>query len=283
MATNDTNNGGAPVKKIKLRLDNAVPSNRFPPDTLIPKTDGTNGEVTVLYEDNRIIVAVKPQNVPTQADDSGDRDFLTMLKDYIKVKYNKPGNVYLGMVQRLDRPTGGVMVFARNSKAAADLCKQIKENDEFEKMYLAVVNGVPTRTGSIKHYLIKDEKTNTVSVVPSSLEGAKFAESDIKILESSGGLSLVSVNLITGRAHQARVQLKALGTPILGDVKYAGSKLVKSPHLALWAYRLTLIHPDTKQRMQFLAMPPDEFPWNRFDTERLIEVVKPHNGGHYTK
>ncbi|MCH5155336.1 MAG: RluA family pseudouridine synthase [Clostridiales bacterium] len=230
----------------------------------------------MLHEDNHLLVVLKPQNVPTQGDSSGDTDLLSMLKEYLVKKYNKQGNAYLGMVHRLDRPTGGVMVFAKTSKAAARLCDQIRDTDgEFEKTYLAVVSGKPIREGKVEHYLAKDEKTNTVTVVPSSLEGAKKAEAEIKVLDGREGMSLVSVKLITGRSHQARVQLKALGSPIAGDVKYAGDKLIKCSHLALWAYKLEFNHPVTGEKLRFFALPPNEFPWTVFDTEALVDIVRP--------
>ena len=129
--------------------------------------------LTVLYEDNQIIVVVKPQNVPVQADSSGDDDLLSAVKRYIKEKYSKPGEAYIGLVHRLDRPTGGVMVFARTSKAAARLQEQMK-NGLFEKKYLAVTVGTPRdRQGRLSQYLVKDEKNNMVRVVPTALEGAK--------------------------------------------------------------------------------------------------------------
>lgn len=256
--------------KIKLRLD-VKDVVRKPKK----ESDGDEG-ITVLYEDNHLLVVLKPQNIPTQADNSGDPDMLSMLKEYLVKKYNKPGEAYLGLVHRLDRPTGGVMVFAKTSKAAARLCEQIKDPDsEFEKTYLAVVSGRPSRTGRVEHYLVKDEKSNTVSIAPSSLEGAKKAESVIKIEDERGGMSLVSVKLLTGRSHQARVQLKALGSPIAGDVRYAGDKLVKSPHLALWAYKLVFTHPVGGDKLKFIALPPDEFPWNAFDTEVFADTVRP--------
>lgn len=157
------------AKKVKLRLD---------VKDVVRKRDGAdNGEdggITVLYEDNHLLVVLKPQNVPTQADSSGDEDLLARLKDYLVKKYNKQGNAYLGLVHRLDRPTGGVMVFAKTSKAAARLCEQIRSDDgEFEKTYAAVVVGRPNRTGRVEHYLVKDAQANTVTVAPSSLEGAK--------------------------------------------------------------------------------------------------------------
>ena len=269
---------GALATKVKLRLDvKDVVRKRTEPE----KSDDIDG-ISVLYEDNHLLVVLKPQNVPSQGDSSGDEDMLTRLKKYLVEKYNKPGEAYLGLVHRLDRPTGGVMVFAKTSKAASRLCEQIRDLDsEFEKTYLAVVAGRPSRTGKIVHYLVKDEKANIVTVAPSSLDGAKKAEADIKILDENDGLSLVSVNLVTGRSHQARAQLKALSSPIVGDVKYAGDKLVKSPHLALWAYKLVLTHPVTGEKLKFLAMPPDEFPWNRFDVESLVDVVRPQDSGHY--
>lgn len=279
MEDDKTKNGGKPATKVKLRLDvKDVVRKRKDDEAQAAPPDG----VTVLYEDNHLLVVLKPQNVPTQGDSSGDTDLLTMLKKYLVEKYNKQGNAYLGLVHRLDRPTGGVMVFAKTSKAASRLCEQIRDTDgEFEKTYLAVVNGRPSREGKIEHYLAKDEKTNMVTVVPSSLEGAKKAESEIKVLDEREELSLVSVNLITGRSHQARVQLKALSCPIVGDVKYGGDKLVKSPHLALWAYKLTFAHPVTGEKLRFLALPPDEFPWTAFDTEGLIDVIRPQSGSHY--
>ena len=280
MENDSTKNGGKPATKVKLRLDVKDVVRKRNNDEE-PKNDG---DITVLYEDNHLLVVLKPQNVPTQGDSSGDADLLNMLKKYLVEKYNKKGDAYLGLVHRLDRPTGGVMVFAKTSKAAARISAQIRDTDgEFEKTYLAVVSGKPTQTGKIEHFLAKDEKLNMVTVVPSSLEGAKKAESVIKVLDERDGLSLVSVNLITGRSHQARVQLKALGSPIAGDVKYAGNKLVKSPHLALWAYKLVFTHPVTGEKLRFLALPPAEFPWTVFDAEALIDIARPQDNGHYNK
>ncbi|MDE7463508.1 MAG: RluA family pseudouridine synthase [Clostridiales bacterium] len=268
-----------PATKVKLRLDAAVDTKSKKPTADEPITVSDDG-VTVLYEDNHILVAVKPQNVPSQADSSGDPDFLSMLKDYLVKKYNKPGNAYLGLLHRLDRPTGGVMVFAKTSKAAGRLSEQIRSGD-FEKTYAAVVSGRPNRTGKIEHYLVKDEKTNTVTLAPASLTGAKRAESDIKILEEKDGLSLVSVRLLTGRTHQARVQLKALSSPIAGDRRYGGDKYVPAPHLALWAYKLAFTHPVTGEALKFISLPPDEFPWSEFDTDALVDLVRPTEKRHY--
>ncbi len=174
----------------------------------------------ILYEDNHVIVVLKPQNVPSQADESGDKDMLTMVKEYIKEKYNKPGNVYVGLVHRLDRPTGGVMVFAKTSKAAARLTEQFK-NKEAEKTYFAVVCGtLKAKQTKLVNYLLKDEKNNIVKVVPMATTGAKRAELDYTVLEEKDGFSLLKVKLETGRGHQIRVQLSTIGNPIYGDQKY---------------------------------------------------------------
>ncbi|MCH5351382.1 MAG: RluA family pseudouridine synthase [Clostridiales bacterium] len=233
----------------------------------------------MLHEDNHIIVVVKPQDVPTQEDISRDSDLLSMIKSYLVKKYNKPGNAYVGLLHRLDRPTGGVMVFAKTSKAAGRLSEQIRDG-EVDKTYCAVTVGRPNRTGRVEHYLEKNEKTNTVLIAPSTLEGVKRAVSDIAVLDEKDGLSFVKVDLITGRSHQARVQLNALGAPIVGDGKYAADKLVKSPHLALWAYRLSFSHPVTGDIMTFLAQPPDEFPWNLFDIDSLVNSPRPTDRGY---
>ncbi|MEG1520809.1 MAG: RNA pseudouridine synthase, partial [Clostridia bacterium] len=177
-------------------------------------------ELQVLFEDNHIIVVVKPQNIPSQADISGDEDMLTIIRNYLKKKYGKPGNVFVGLVHRLDRPTGGVMVFAKTSKAASRLSEAIREG-EFEKTYLAVVDGKPKEDeGTYVHYLKKNTMTNMVYVVPSATDGAKRAELNYQVLEAKGKFNLVRVQLITGRGHQIRVQMSTEGTPICGDSRY---------------------------------------------------------------
>ena len=232
-------------------------------------------DLIVLYEDNHIIVVVKPQNIPTQADSSLDTDLFTMVKDYIKVKYEKPGEAYIGLVHRLDRPTGGVMVFARTSKAASRLCEQIQAG-EFEKKYLAVTVGHPRdRRGRLENYLIKDEANNTVKIAPAMIEGAKKAILDYNVLEVNDKISLIDIRLITGRSHQARVQMMGQGCPIFGDAKYGGDTLAKTHKLALWSYSLRFEHPVTKQVMVFKVFPPETSPWKFFAVDKYINVVKP--------
>lgn len=228
-------------------------------------------ELNVVYEDNHIIVVVKPQNVPTQEDESKDKDLLTMVKEYIKVKENKPGNVYVGLVHRLDRPTGGIMVFAKTSKSASRLTQEMHTGD-FKKRYLAVVVGKPReKRAKLVNYLLKNARTNTVQVVPELTTNAKRAELDYVVLDDNGKVSLVEVNLATGRSHQIRVQLKNIGCPIYGDVKYGGDKLAKGHNLALWAYELKFVHPTTKENMTFKCYPPEDItPWNVFN----LDIVK---------
>ncbi len=211
-------------------------------------------ELQILYEDNHIIVVIKPYNVAVQEDESKDEDMLTKIKNYIKVRDNKPGNVFLGLVHRLDRPTGGVMVFAKTSKAAARLTSQLK-NKVMHKNYLTVVNGKPQLAfNKLTTYLKKDEKTNTVSIVPKLEKDSKEAVLEYNVLSTKDNLSLIEVNLITGRSHQIRVQMSAqLNTPIYADFKYGDKK--HKANLALWAYKLTFAHPITKQNMVFKAEP----------------------------
>lgn len=206
--------------------------------------------INVLYEDNHLLVVVKPAGIPSQSDISGDTDMLTLLKDYIKVKYNKPGNVYLGLVHRLDRPVSGVMVFARTSKAAARLTEQIKKGT-FKKLYHLVCEGKPSG-GRLEHYLRKDFKTNIVKSVPQGTNGGKFAMLDYKVLETQNNKSLCEVDLITGRSHQIRVQFASIGHPLVNDMKY--NKNAKPGHwISLYSHSITLMHPTKKEQMTFTA------------------------------
>ena len=232
-------------------------------------------DLIILHEDNHIIVVLKPQNIPSCEDESKDIDMLTMIKEYIRVKYNKTGNVYLGLVHRLDRPTGGVMVFAKSSKAASRLSEQLKSGD-FEKRYFAVLMGVPKEEkATLTHYMKKNAINNMVYVCPPTVQGAKFAELEYSVLQKANDLSLVDVRLHTGRSHQIRVQMSAIGTPLYGDMRYGGEK-AKKGHLALWAYYLSFTHPVSKERMVFRVQPPkDNTPWNLFDTERSVTIIKP--------
>ena len=176
-------------------------------------------ELNILYEDNHIIVVLKPQMTACCPDESKDDNLLDQVKRYIKVKYEKPGNVYVGLVHRLDRPTGGVMVYAKTSKAAARLTEGLQSGD-FEKKYLAVLCGAPdTERGTLCHYLRKNTVNNMVYICTQSEEGAKYAELDYKVVETKSKYSLVEVRLHTGRTHQIRVQMAGIAHPIFGDMR----------------------------------------------------------------
>lgn len=218
-------------------------------------------KLKILYEDNHIIVVEKKPNIPSQSDKTGDIDMLTLVKNYIKEKYNKPGNVYIGLVHRLDRPVGGIMIFARTSKSASRLSNQVREKI-FKKKYLAVVDGkFEKNQGTLEDYLYKDERHNMSKVVKKEKKNAKLAKLDYKVLKYNPvkDLSLVEVNLHTGRHHQIRVQLSNFGHSIFGDQKYGTRG--KGKQIALWAYELTIIHPVTKEEMTFKDYPEPIGTW----------------------
>ena len=215
----------------------------------------------VIYEDNHIIVVEKIPNIPSQSDKTGDIDMLTLAKQYLKEKYQKPGNVYLGLIHRLDRPVGGVMIFAKTSKAASRLSNQVREK-VFQKVYLAVVDGKPEKdSGTLEDYLHKDERNNISKVVSKDKKNAKYAKLEYEVLyyHKLKNLSLVKVHLYTGRHHQIRVQLANSGHSIFGDNKYGTRG--KGKQIALWAYQLTIEHPITKEKLQFVDLPEKIGTW----------------------
>lgn len=221
-------------------------------------------EIPILFEDNHLLVVEKPVNIPVQEDDSRDRDMLAILKEDIKIRYQKPGNVYLGLVHRLDRPVGGVMVFAKTSKAASRLSDVLRRR-EMDRTYLAVVRGIPEKKkGLLEHYLYKDTKKNKVHTVPANHAQAKKAVLEYEVISSSEQLSLLSVRLHTGRSHQIRVQLSASGWPLYGDQKYGQHVNQPGQQIALWAHALAFPHPTTKELVEIHSQPPNEYPWNLF-------------------
>jgi len=218
-------------------------------------------QLKVIYEDNHIIVVEKPVNIPSQGDKTGDIDLLTIVKQYIKEKYKKPGNVYLGLVHRLDRPVGGVMVFARTSKAAARLSNQVREK-QFEKTYLTIVNGkMEKEKEALQDYLLKDERNNKSKVVPEGTKNSKLALLDYEVLkyDQELNLSVLKIHLHTGRHHQIRVQLSSRNHSIYGDQKYGGRGHGKQ--ITLWAYELKLFHPITNEEMVFHSIPEKIGSW----------------------
>ena len=219
-------------------------------------------KLNILYEDNHIIVVEKPFNVLSQSDNTGDMDMLTWIKSYIKEKYNKPGNVYLGLVHRLDRPVGGVMVFAKTSKAAGRLSDSIRKN-EFDKTYLAVVHGIiKEKEGTFKDYLMKLDNGNTI--VTDSKKG-KLSILHYKVLQvnKEKNESLVEIKLETGRHHQIRVQFASRGYPLCGDQRYGK---MDNTQIALFAYKLEFLHPVKKEKMSFSLCKPNLHYWNDFNS-----------------
>lgn len=219
--------------------------------------------IPILYEDNHLLVVEKPMNVPVQQDRSRDQDLLNILKKDLKIRYQKPGNVYLGLVHRLDRPVGGVMVFAKTSKAASRLSDVIRRN-QFKRTYLAVVRGIPLQnSGRLENYLFKDRKKNKVYAVSKKHRQGKKAILSYEVMHSDHHhqLSMLSVRLHTGRSHQIRVQLAEFGYPLFGDQKYGSTVNKPGEQIALWAHTLEFPHTTSKEMNRYQSNPPNYFPW----------------------
>ena len=216
--------------------------------------------MNIIYEDNHIIVVEKPVNVPSQSDKTEDVDMLTIIKKYLIEKYNKPGDAYVGLIHRLDRPVGGVMVFAKTSKAASRLSEQVR-NKEFVKKYLTIVDGKVEGKGVLEDYLLKTEKTNTSRVVSANTKNAKYANLEYEAVyyNPETNLTLLKIKLNTGRHHQIRVQLANMGHSICGDQKYGTRG--RGKQINLWAYQITIKHPITKKEMKFTCLPKKEGSW----------------------
>jgi 23S rRNA pseudouridine1911/1915/1917 synthase len=210
----------------------------------------------VIYEDNQVIVVEKEPNIPSQQDKTGDIDMLTLVKNYIKEKYNKPGEVYIGLVHRLDRPVGGVMVFARTSKSASRLSEQVR-NKTLQKTYIAVVDGrIEEKSGVLEDYLYKDERNNMSKVVNKDKKNAKLAKLEYEVIDydAKRDLTTVKIKLHTGRHHQIRVQFANFGHSLFGDQKYGTRG--RGKQIRLWAYELQFEHPVKKEMMCFRSIPP---------------------------
>lgn len=214
--------------------------------------------INIIYEDNHLLVVEKPANMPVQKDNTRDRDLLNELKKYLKTKYQKPGDAYLGLVHRLDRPVGGIMIFAKTSKAAKRLNEQIK-NHEVNKVYYAVVCGSLKKGGTLIDYLQKDEKNNMSYVSKTG----KYSELEYEVIATKENKTLVKVHLITGRSHQIRVQFSSRGYPLYGDHKY-NEKAKEKEQIALFAESIEFFHPTTKETMHFSLSLPNTYPWTIF-------------------
>ena len=218
----------------------------------------------VIYEDNHLIIVNKAPGEIVQGDKTGDKPLSEILKEYVKTKYNKPGEVFLGVVHRLDRPVSGVVVFARTSKALERMNSLISSR-EVQKTYWAIVKGSPTEPhGHLIDWLWKNETQNKSYVVPETHKGALRAELEYKLLAKGKDYSLLEVNLMTGRHHQIRVQLSAIGLIIKGDLKYGSARSNPDGSIHLHARKVEFLHPVKQTPMIVEAMPPKERMWMIF-------------------
>ena len=229
---------------------------------------------TILYEDNHVIVAIKPPNLLTQSDATGDESLLDQVKAYVKETCNKPGEAYIGLVHRMDRPVGGLLCFARTSKAASRLSEQVRVH-ELNRQYVCIVEGDAPDQFTYVDYLVKDEEHNRVAVLPSYLKmQGKEAILHGRTIARRDGLSLVAIQLETGRAHQIRVQMQSHGYPLWGDNRYGHGK--RGQQIALWGFRLSFEHPVSREHMLFIAPTPETKPWLLFERElRGLETIWP--------
>lgn len=219
---------------------------------------------TILYEDNHLIVVIKKPGDISQSDKTGDVSLGEKISGYLKERYNKPGNVYLGLVHRLDRPVSGVMVFAKTSKAAARLQQSIKQKT-FKKIYWAVVKNAPPQTsGTLLHYLLKNETKNKSFVSDAAKKGAKQAVLNYTLIGSSLNYHLLQIELETGRHHQIRAQLAAIHCPVKGDLKYGYARSNPDGSIHLHAFSLTFKHPVKEEILHFETLPGDDSVWNAF-------------------
>lgn len=226
---------------------------------------GTKPDIPIIFEDNHLLVVHKPAGVLSQEDHTGRPDLLNLCKAYIKKKYDKPGNVFLGLLHRLDKPVSGVMVFAKTSKAASRVSEQIRARN-VKKSYLAVLDGDPPPNGVLEHQLLKNHQTNMTEVVSSPQKKSKLAKLSFNTIDRASGMALVKINLETGRAHQIRVQFAHIGSPVHGDKRYGKESHVP---IALHAHKFRLGHPTLKEKMEFKAPVPDQEPWRTFEIKDM--------------
>jgi 23S rRNA pseudouridine1911/1915/1917 synthase len=222
----------------------------------------TKENLQVLFEDNHLIIINKRAGDITQGDKTGDKPLSDVVKEYVKDKYNKPGNVFIGTVHRLDRPTSGIVIFARTSKALERLNKMLRDKT-IQKTYWAIVKKTPEITaGSLTNFLKKDHKKNKSFVYNKTVEGSKIATLHYKVIQKLENYSLVEIDLETGRHHQIRTQLSHIDSPIKGDLKYGFDRSNKDGSISLHARKIRFIHPVTKEEIQITATTPNDSIWN---------------------
>ena len=221
----------------------------------------TKDNLLVLFEDNHIIIVNKRAGDIVQGDKTQDKPLSEVVKEYIKEKYDKPGNVFLGVVHRLDRPTSGIVIFARTSKALERLNKMLREKS-IQKTYWAVVKNLPKKeNGTLINFLKKNPKNNKSSVFQKEIEGSKRAVLHYSVIKKLDNYSLIEVDLETGRHHQIRAQLSFLGSPIKGDLKYGAQRSNKNGSIHLHARKIDFTHPVSKENINLLAPLPDDVVW----------------------
>lgn len=224
--------------------------------------------MTVLYEDNHIIAVNKTCNEIVQSDKTGDTPLSEIVKAYIKEKYNKPGEVFLGVTHRLDRPTSGVVLFARTSKALTRLNEMFKSHEQIKKTYWAIVQGAPkVPEARLENYLVRNESQNKSYIAKLGAKDAKLAVLTYKTLVLGDHYTLLEVNLETGRHHQIRCQLAAIGCPIKGDLKYGAKRSNADGGISLHARQIEFIHPVSKQHICITAPVPDDALWRALTTQ----------------
>ncbi len=225
--------------------------------------------IEVLYEDNHLIAINKQSSDLAQGDATGDSPLADKVAQYLKAKYNKPGNVFVGVTHRLDRPVSGVMIFAKTSKALGRMNQLFKEKSELDKIYWAIVEKRPeTPQGKLVNYLRKDEAKNKSFVCDKNTPNAKEAQLEYKLLDESDKYYLIEVKLLTGRHHQIRVQLANIGCIIKGDLKYGAKRSNPDGGICLHARRISFIHPVSKQEVTIVAPVPDNSLWKFFEAHQ---------------
>lgn len=226
------------------------------------KIVSTKHNLQILHEDNHIIVINKRVGDIVQGDKTGDKPLSDVVKEYIKEKYNKPGEVFLGVVHRLDRPTTGIVIFARTSKALERL-NTMFSNRETQKTYWAVVKNKPSKNeDNLVHFLKRNEKNNTSKAYIKEIPESKKASLDYKIIKTLDNYFALEINLHTGRHHQIRAQLAAVGCPIKGDLKYGFERSNPDGGIHLHARKLAFLHPVSKESIAIIAEPPKDAIWN---------------------
>lgn len=215
----------------------------------------------ILYEDNHLLITNKKPGKLSQGDETGDAPLIDSLKEFLKIRDKKPGNVFLGLIHRLDRPTSGILVFAKTGKALTRMNELFKTR-EVQKTYWAIVEGKPEKNfGRLEHYLKKNPKNNKVTVFTKATQDAKIAILEFKVIGNLDNYSLLEVNLFTGRSHQIRSQLSFIGHPVKGDLKYGARRSNPDGSISLHARKISFIHPVKKEEITIIAPPPNDSLW----------------------